>query len=128
MALGEHVSDMQSCLIAFGIYAVCFFGIVRVWTKSQAAQGLSLRSVVRFRTVTKKSNDRALDWMLLSIPVIRLVFGGSILTLGTAGFAALGAICGWNLLILQELKQILRDFYQFMERLLVPQTVLPDAG
>jgi hypothetical protein len=117
------VSDTQSCLIAFGIYTMCLLGVIRVWTKSQAAQGVSLRSVFRLRAIARRSNDRALEWMLLSIPIVRLVFGGSVLTLGAAGFAALGAICGWNLQILQEIKQILQDFYRFIERLLVPQSV-----
>ena len=101
------------CIAAFIIYCFIVLGFFYLWRDPNAP---SLENVMKMRQAAVERNDKPLAWMLLSVPIVRIIFGSGLFAMAAAGFAALGSICGVDLAVIQQLRLILQDFYDFVHR------------
>jgi hypothetical protein len=108
------------CIAAFAFYCLMLGAFFYLFHDPNAP---ALHQVLEMRRKAVRRNDKPLAWMLLSIPVVRILFGSGLFAMATGGFAALAGICGVTVPILEQVRLILQDFYRFVERLWVVDPV-----
>ena len=119
-------SDMKTlvCVIGVLFYAALLFLFSRLWRETNLSKNPSPKSAKEALLLFRKASDwqeRLLILFLCSPALIRGGFGAGLITIATAGFASFAAICSsLDVAVLKEIRQMLLDFYNFIERLMHP--------
>ncbi len=118
-------TEAITCLATFLFLLVFLFLLFYLWRVTDLSAGSPPKD-------TKEGAlglfHRASNWgekgfvIFLYSPLgARNAYGVVLMCFATTGFAAVAAICGGiNMLVLKEIRLILQDFYNFIERLLHP--------
>jgi len=120
------MSDTETivCLIVFLGFVGFLFLFFRLWRNTDLSAGPTPKSAKEaFALFRHASNwhQRLFVVFLCSPFLMRTGFGAVLISVATAGFASIAAICGnLDVSVLREVRQILLDFYAFVERLLRP--------
>jgi hypothetical protein len=111
------MSETIACLCTFIIFLIFLCVLFYLWRQIPPA---GLPAGKAFELLMKANNwkETAAILFLFSPNFLRTGIGGIIVAIAGSGFAALGAICGgFGIEELKEIRKMLLDFYDFVERL-----------
>jgi hypothetical protein len=109
---------MSACLGGFLACCVFVLLLVLLWRSQPDAAPRPTEALRLFRDCTDWK-ERVFVLFLCSPILLRAGLASMLLGLGSAAFTALGAICGaFDAQSLHVIRLILRDFWQFVERLI----------